>query len=99
MKKELTEEEFQKAVLALEIGQQSKDIAYGVLVLGHQQKRYIETLNISKGAVSQAVKRVWDCHQNNTLPMGFARVTAVVTEQQAYQVKVWEQTDKKKIGK
>lgn len=99
MKKSLTEAEFNSAILALDIGQQSQEIAYGVLVLGHQQKKYTEELGISKGAVSQAVKRVWNYHLENSLPLGFARVTAVVTEQQAYQVKVWEKNAKKKMEK
>ena len=69
MKKRLTEAQFQAAIRGLEIGQQTIDIARGVLV--------------------EAVSRVWAV-AGEVLPQGFARVTAVLPEHQAFIVKRWE---------
>tara|TARA_Y100000589_G_scaffold323269_2_gene357532 strand:- start:598 stop:903 length:306 start_codon:yes stop_codon:yes gene_type:complete len=99
MKKQLTEEQFKRACLELDIGAQTKVIAHGVLVEQLPQKHFSESLGISKGAVSQAVKRVWEAHQQTTLPMGFMRVSAILPEHQAYQVQQWSEVAKKKLGK
>jgi len=88
MKKILTEDQFQKAIKDLEIGQQTVDIAWGVLVEGRPQAKYATALGLSRGAVSQAVNRVWAAHEAN-LPVGFERVTAVLPEHQAFIVKKW----------
>ncbi|MCC3262188.1 transcriptional regulator KorA, partial [Paenibacillus polymyxa] len=59
MKKRLTEAQFQTAIKGLEIGQQTLDIARGVLVDGRPQAEFVTSLGLTKGAVSQAVSRVW----------------------------------------
>jgi hypothetical protein len=88
MKKRLNETQFQKAIKDLEIGQQTIEIAWGVLVEGKPQAEYAATLGLSRGAVSQAVNRVWLAHKAN-LPIGFERVTAILPEHQAFIVKKW----------
>jgi len=88
MKKKMNEVQFQKAIKDLEIGQQTVDIAWGVLVEGRPQAEYAVALGLSRGAVSQAVNRVWSAHEAN-LPVGFERVTAVLPEHQAFIVKKW----------
>ncbi|WP_299315594.1 TrfB-related DNA-binding protein, partial [uncultured Halomonas sp.] len=75
MKKRLTEAQFQAAIKGLEIGQQTIDIAHGVLVEGRPQAAFVASLGLSKGAVSQAVNRVWVAAQR-TAPEGFERITA-----------------------
>jgi len=97
MKKQLTESQFQNACISLDIGAQSKMIAHGVLVEGKPQKSFSESLGISKGAVSQAVKRVWESHQSQTLPIGFAKVTAILPVHKAYQVEIWAEEAKKQL--
>ncbi len=97
MKKHLTEEQFQKAILSLDIGDQTKIIAHGVLVEKKPQTHFVKALGLSKGAVSQAVTRVWEAHQKGNLPVGFAKITAVLPEHQAYQVKVWSEKAKKQL--
>lgn len=95
MKKRLTEAKFQAAIKGLEIGQQTIDIARGVLVEGRPQAEYVTALGLTKGAVSQAVNRVWK-EAKELLPEGFERVTAVLPEHQAFIVKRWETDAKNK---
>lgn len=59
MKKRLTEVQFNKIIGELKIGRQTIDIARGVLVDGKSQSQFATELGISKGAVSQAVNRVF----------------------------------------
>ncbi|WP_017166874.1 transcriptional regulator KorA [Xanthomonas phaseoli] len=89
MKKRLTEAQFQAAVKDLEVGQQTLDIARGVLVEGVPQASFVTSLQLSRGAVSQAVHRVWVSHEERNVPKGFERVTAVLPEHQAFIVKKW----------
>ncbi|EDP8962520.1 transcriptional regulator, partial [Salmonella enterica subsp. enterica] len=51
---------------------------------------------LTRGAVSQAVHRVWTAFEDKNLPEGYARVTAVLPEHQAYIVRKWEADAKKK---
>lgn len=95
MKKRLTEAQFQTAIKGLEIGQQTIDIARGVLVDGQPQAEFVTSLGLTKGAVSQAVSRVWAA-AGGQLPEGFERVTAVLPEHQAFIVKKWEADAKRK---
>jgi hypothetical protein len=94
MKKRLTEAQFQTAIKGLEIGQQTIDIARGVLVDGRPQAEFVTSLGLTKGAVSQAVSRVWAAA--GSAPEGFERVTAVLPEHQAFIVKRWEADAKRK---
>jgi len=95
MKKRLTEAQFQETIKGLNIGQQTIDIAHAVLVEGRPQTVFVASLGLSKGAVSQAVKRVWTA-KNGNLPDGFERVAAVLPEHQAFIVKKWAEAAKKK---
>lgn len=95
MKKRLTEAQFQAAIKGLDVGKQTLDIAHGVLVEGKPQAEFVTLLGVTKGAVWQAVKRVWDAHKGQT-PEGFERVTAVLPEHQAFIVKKWAEDAKKK---
>ena len=95
MKKRLTEAQFQTAIKRLKIGQQTIDIARGVLVDGRPQTEFVSSLGLTKGAVSQAVNRVWTTSEEH-LPEGFERVTALLPKHQAFVVKIWETDAKKK---
>jgi hypothetical protein len=95
MKKRLTEAQFHTAVEGLEVGQQTIDIARGVLVDGRPQVEFVMSLGLTKGAVSQAVNRVWQASRND-LPDGFERVTVVLPEHQAFIVKKWAEDAKRK---
>ncbi|WP_027156715.1 transcriptional regulator KorA [Methylobacter luteus] len=97
MKKRLTEAQFQTVVRKLEIGQQTIEIARGVLVEGRSQAEFVAELGLSKGAVSQAVSRVWMAAQKANLPEGYERVTAVLPEHQAFIVKKWAEDATKKL--
>lgn len=85
MQKQLSEAQFQECVQGLDLGAQTLDIAHGVLVGGQTQASFVQALGLSKGAVSQAVQRVWRAH----LPPGFERVSAVLPQHQAFIVKKW----------
>jgi len=95
MKKRLTEAQYQVAIKGLDIGQQTIDIARGVLVEGKPQAEFVTALGLSKGAVSQAVRRVWAVSQE-VLPEGFERVTAVLPQHQAFIVKKWAEDARKR---
>lgn len=96
MKKRLTEAQFQAAIRDLAIGEQTIDIARGVLVEGRPQAEFAASLGLTKGAVSQAVSRVWAASNQGDLPEGYERVTAVLPTHQAFIVKKWVEDAKKK---
>ena len=89
MKKRLSEAQFQACVNGLEVGQQTIEIARGVLVEGKPQTTFATSLGLTRGAVSQAVNRVWAAHEAKNLPAGYERVSAVLPEHQAFIVKRW----------
>jgi hypothetical protein len=89
MKKQLTEDQFRASIKGLDVGAQTLEIARGVLVEGRQQVSFVQALGLSRGAVSQAVQRVWAAFEANSLPDGYERVSAVLPEHQAYIVKKW----------
>jgi hypothetical protein len=94
-RKHLSKEVFSRVARNLNVGKQTLDIAYGVLVEGKPQKYFVETLNISRGAVSQAVNRVWEAYKQE-VPDGFVRVEVVLPERQAFIVKKWAEEAKRK---
>lgn len=96
MKKRLTETQFQACLKGLEVGPQTIEIARAVLVEGKPQASFVKALGLTKGAVSQAVQRVWTAFENSNLPQGYERVTVVLPEHQAYTVKKWAQEAAKK---
>lgn len=97
MKKRLDESHFQDAISGLEVGPQTIAIARGVLVEGRTQATFVKELQISKGAVSQAVNRVWISYLEKHLPRGYERVTVVLPEHQAFIVKRWGKDAAKKL--
>lgn len=88
MKKELTEEQFNAAIATLDVGPQTIEIAREVLVNGRAQGDFVTKFGLTKGAVSQAVSRVW--HAAPHIPKGYERVTAVLPSHQAFIVKKWQ---------
>ncbi|MNG23996.1 TrfB transcriptional repressor protein [compost metagenome] len=64
------------------------EIARGVLVQGRSQSEFVEALNLSKGAVSQAVNRIWAAHEAR-VPPGCERLTVLLPKHQAFIVKKW----------
>lgn len=95
MKKRLTEAQFQAAIQDLAIGQQTLDIAHGVLVEERTQTEFVTLLGLSKGAVSQSVSRVWVAAKG-TLPEGFEQVSVVLPEHKAFIVKKWAEAAQRK---
>jgi hypothetical protein len=96
MKKRLSEAQFQACIKGLEVGQQTIEIAHGVLVLDQSQASFAVSLGLSRGAVSQAVNRVWAAYTEKNLPQGYERVSAVLPEHQAFIVKKWAAVAEKK---
>jgi hypothetical protein len=89
MQKRLTEAQFLVCIHGLEVGPQTLEIAHGVLVLGQSQSSFAKALGVSRGAVSQAVHRVWSVFMRQNIPAGYERVSAVLPEHQAFIVKKW----------
>lgn len=90
-KQRLTEAQFQESIKDLDVGPQTIEIARGVLVQGLQQSEFVKSLGLTRGAVSQAVQRVWAAYEVKNLPKGYERVSAVLPEHQAFIVKKWAQ--------
>lgn len=91
MKKKLTELEFQVAVAELDLSSRHVEIAREAMVEGRSQIELCQVFQLTKGAISQIVRRVWEAHQ------GGERVTVVLPKHQAFIVKKWakEYEDKK----
>lgn len=93
--KRLTEQQFQQALERVNVGPQTADIAQAVLVQGRPQAEFVAKLGLTKGAVSQAVNRVWKAAELEQVE-GMVKVTAVLPAHQAYQVKKWAKQAKDK---
>lgn len=89
--KRMTRAQFIQAISRLNMGESTLEIAKGVLVDGKSQADYARARNITPGAVSQIVNRVWKAHLKTiNIPDKFVEVTAVLPEHQAFIVKQWE---------
>jgi DNA-binding transcriptional regulator YdaS (Cro superfamily) len=86
--KRLTEVEFLEAIEGLQVGPRTLEIARACLVTGEKQALLVRRFGISKGAVSQAVARVWAAHRER-VPPGYERVSAVLPAHRAFQVRKW----------
>jgi hypothetical protein len=93
--KRLTEQQFQQALERASVGLQTADIARAVLVQGRPQAEFVAKLGLTKGAISQAVNRVWKAAELEQT-VGMVKVTAVLPAHQAYQVKKWAKQAKDK---
>jgi hypothetical protein len=91
--------QFEEAIKGLDVGTQTLDIARGVLVDGRPQSEFVTALSLSRGAISQAVNRVWAAHEAKNLPQGYERVCAVLPEHQAFIVKKWDKSPKTRGAK
>ena len=98
MRKRLTEAQFQACISGLDVGEQTIAIARGVLVLGQRQKNFVSSLGLTKGAVSQAVRRVWSAFEEKNIPEGYERVSAILPAHQAYVVRKWAAKAAQKKG-
>ena len=97
MKKRLTPQQFKVATKGLDVGAQTLEIAYGVLVEGEPQAKFVQRFTLSRGAISQAVNRVWAAHEARNVPEGYKVVTALLPEHQAFIVKRWADEAAKKL--
>lgn len=77
------------------MGQKNLDIARAVLVEGRKQSELATQYGLTKGAVSQAVTKIWEASQ---LPPGYERVSVVLSEYQAFQVRQWAAAAKPLAG-
>lgn len=91
----MTEAEFTACMQTLNVGDRTREIAHGVLVKGRPQTEFVTEFGITKGAVSQAVRRVWEAHCNIALPEGLERVEAVLPAHRAFIVRQWAEQAKK----
>ena len=87
----MTRDQFIHATRSLTMGESTLEIAEGVLVDGKSQSDFARAKQITRGAVSQIVSRVWKIHLKElNIPDKFVEVTAVLPEHQAFIVKQWE---------
>jgi hypothetical protein len=85
-----------RPIKGLDTGAQTLDIARGVLIDGKPQKEFATALALSRGAISQAVNRVWAAHEEMNLPQGYVRVSAILPEHRAFIVRKWAEDARKK---
>jgi DNA-directed RNA polymerase specialized sigma24 family protein len=83
----LTSDQFERAVAGITIADRPVAMARNVLVEGMSQADCARALGVSRNAVSLAVNRVRDAHDE--VPAGFERVTAILPLHQASVVKSW----------
>jgi hypothetical protein len=95
--KRLTLDQFELAIQDLDVGERTRRIAESVLVQGRAQAELVAELQLSKGAVSQAVDRVWQAAQH-LLPDGLQRITVTLPPHQVRIVKQWEKQAMEKRG-
>jgi hypothetical protein len=95
--KRLTLEQFALAVQGLDVSEKTRRIAESVLVHGRAQVDVAAELDLSKGAISQAVDRVWKAAQRQA-PDGLERVTVTLPHHQARIVREWEKEAMEKRG-
>ena len=94
--KRMTREQFIQATRRLTMGESTLEIAEGVLVNGRAQADYARAKQITAGAVSQIISRVWKIHLKAiNIPDKFVEVTAVLPEHLAFIVKQWEKEAQK----
>ena len=84
--KRLAEDQFRAAAEGVSIGQKTLDIARAVLVEGRKQSEVATQYGLTKGAISQAVTKIWEASQ---IPPGYERVSVVLSNYQAFLVKQW----------
>jgi hypothetical protein len=95
-KKTMTKVQFAEAIKGLNVSAQTLEIAHGVLVQGKSQAHFAQELQLTAGAISQAVGRVWAAFEEKTaVASGYERVTAILPAHQAFIVKKWAQASKK----
>ncbi|TAL47122.1 MAG: transcriptional regulator [Methylovulum sp.] len=99
MAKRLTLDQFEQVVSGMQLNAKTVEIAREVLVEGKPQIELVAATGLTKGAISQAVNRVW--LEYETKAKGGERVSVVLPEHQAYIVKQWaahfaDKPDKKK---
>jgi DNA-binding transcriptional regulator LsrR (DeoR family) len=85
--KKLTEAQFISAIQTLDISSENIKIARQVLVDGVTQSSIAAQQGITKGRVWQVVNRVREAHGNNTIPNGYQRITVVLPDELAEQIK------------
>jgi hypothetical protein len=96
--KRMTRDQFLQATSRLTMGENTLEIAQGVLVDGKSQSDYARLKQITRGAVSQIVTRVWKVHEKViNLPDKFVEVTAILPEHQAFIVKQWEKEAQRQV--
>ncbi len=91
--KRLTEDQFRKAVQGLALAPKTIEMVRAVLIDGQMQSAVAARNDLTPGAVSQAVSKVWEASQ---VPEGYERVEAVLPAVQAYQVRLWAKAAEEK---
>jgi hypothetical protein len=90
----LSLKEFERAIVGLNLEARTLEIAKGVLVNGKSQVEFCKSMSLTRGAISQAVKKVSAAHKLKQ--SGEELVSVVLPEHQAYIVKQWAKTHAEK---
>lgn len=76
LKKRLTSQQFEQAARTTTLRPHTLEMAREVIVCGQSQSKVAKIYGVSKSAVSQVVKQVWDAHS----PPGFVVVSIPLPE-------------------
>lgn len=74
VKKTMTDEQFYQAAQRTTLRPHTMAMARDVIVMGMTQAQVAKNYSVSKGAVSQVVKKIWDAHT----PPGFTFIAVFV---------------------
>ena len=87
MEKRLTLAQFEQVVLDMKLSDKTVEIAKAVLVEGKPQSDLVKATQLTKGAISQAVKKVWRTYE--LMALEGEEISVVLPPQKAYIVKQW----------
>lgn len=87
----MTKRDFEGTVKRLNISDRGIDMARRVLVAGEQHAVVAADFNVTIGAVSHQVSRVWRTYVDALeIPLGHQRICAVLPVDKAEIVRTWE---------
>ena len=86
----ITPKEWEKIIPSLgHLSEQSREIAFTVLVERKKQAGLCEKYRITKADISQIVRKVYAIYQNSIIPPGYERVNVILPKYKAFTVKKW----------
>jgi len=94
----LSKRAFGLALKRTTLGERAARMASAVLVNGTSPTEVAKQHNVTRSAVSQHVRTIWNAHiEASELPENFRRITVILPEDKAQIVLSWERDEKIKL--